>query len=218
MKRTTVRTAEMNAVSLDDVIKSIEQMSQGTRKNRNFQYSTILSFLEELKERRGKTVKPEKVVQFVVKGEPVAKARPRLRYGGLGAYTPRKTTDYEDYIKAEYIRQLKQYRSKPAFEPNDCIGIVVDAYFTIPKGTSKKKIEYMNKGLIRPTKKPDWDNVGKIVSDALNKIAFHDDKQIVGAAVHKYFSSMPRIEVTIYKYPCFNSTVTIKEIERAIEK
>ncbi len=212
------RKIESNVLSLEDIITSLKEMILGTRKNRNFQYSTILSFLEELQERKKKSFKPEKVVQFVVKGEPVAKARPRLRGRGYGAYTPQKTVDYEDYIKAEYIRQVKEFRAKPAFEASDCIGISVDAYFTIPKETSKKKIEYMNKGLIRPTKKPDWDNVGKIVSDALNQLAFYDDKQIVDASVHKYYSSVPRIEVTLYKYPCFNANMTIKEIERKMMK
>lgn len=53
--------------------------------------------------------------------------------------------------------------------------------------------------VIRPTKKPDWDNIGKIVCDALNKTAFHDDAQIVDGSVIKCYSEQPRIEVEIWE-------------------
>lgn len=46
-------------------------------------------------------------------------------------------------------------------------------------------------------KKPDFDNIGKIVCDSLNNIAYHDDAQIVDAQVRKFFSDDPRVVVTI---------------------
>lgn len=33
---------------------------------------------------------------------------------------------------------------------------------------------------------PDWDNLGKLVSDALNKVAYKDDAQIVSGTVRKH--------------------------------
>lgn len=71
------------------------------------------------------------------------------------------------------------------------------AYFPIPKSTSKKKRQLMLEGQIRPTKKPDFDNIGKIVCDALNTVAYHDDVQIVDAQVRKFYSEEPRVVVTI---------------------
>lgn len=50
---------------------------------------------------------------------------------------------------------------------------------------------------IRPTKKPDLDNIMKCVTDALNEIAYQDDKQIVSASIEKYYSEEPRVEVAI---------------------
>lgn len=50
---------------------------------------------------------------------------------------------------------------------------------------------------IRPTKKPDFDNIGKVICDALNKIAYRDDSQIVDAQVRKFYSDRPRVVVTI---------------------
>ena len=55
----------------------------------------------------------------------------------------------------------------------------------------------MEAGLIRPTKRPDVDNVLKIVCDALNKIVYDDDACIVDAQVRKYYSANPRVEISI---------------------
>lgn len=55
----------------------------------------------------------------------------------------------------------------------------------------------MRAGVIRPTKKPDMDNCIKIIADALNKIAYHDDTQIVDCQVRKFYSDDPRVEVRI---------------------
>lgn len=73
------------------------------------------------------------------------------------------------------------------------------AYKPIPKGTSKRKMAQMLDNHIRPAKKPDWDNIGKIVCDALNNVAFRDDSQIVDGTVVKCYSEQPRIEVEIWE-------------------
>jgi Holliday junction resolvase RusA-like endonuclease len=75
--------------------------------------------------------------------------------------------------------------------------IDIDAYFEIPKSASKKNKQLMNNGGIRPTKKPDLDNIMKIVCDALNKVAYADDSQIVSAIVKKFYDEMPRVEIDI---------------------
>nr|DAG40359.1 MAG TPA: Endodeoxyribonuclease RusA [Caudoviricetes sp.] len=67
----------------------------------------------------------------------------------------------------------------------------------IPKSATKAKRELMLTGKIRPTVKPDWDNLGKLVSDALNGIAYDDDKSVVDASVRKYYSDRPRTQITV---------------------
>ena len=49
------------------------------------------------------------------------------------------------------------------------------------------------------TKKPDSDNVIKIVLDGLNKVAYHDDAQICKLSFEKRYSKIPRVEVKINK-------------------
>jgi Holliday junction resolvase RusA-like endonuclease len=105
-------------------------------------------------------------------------------------YTPDKTVNYETLVKQLYITQGHE-RLEGALK------LTVNAFFSIPKSTSKKNKEKMLQGEIRPTKKPDWDNVGKIISDALNEMAYKDDCQIVCATVRKWYSDNPRVEVEI---------------------
>lgn len=137
------------------------------------------------------------VCKFVVLGEPVGKGRPRFRRAGeyTQTYSPARTVNYETLIKLEYHAQCEDYM----FDANAALGVMITAYKPIPKGTSKRKTLQMLNHVIRPTKKPDWDNIGKIVCDALNKVAFHDDSQIVDGIVIKRYSEQPRIEVEIWE-------------------
>ena len=129
------------------------------------------------------------MIKLTIPGEPCAKQRPRLGKGYT--YTPQKTVNYETLVRELYI--LQNFRQKLDGE----LVMTVRAYFTIPKSASKKKAADMVAGRIRPTKRPDWDNVGKIISDALNGLAYHDDSQIVSATVEKWYSTEPRVEVEL---------------------
>lgn len=127
-------------------------------------------------------------MRLTILGEPCAKQRPRLGKGFT--YTPEKTVNYETLVKQLYIMQEKE-RLEGALK------MTVNAFFSIPKSASKKNREKMLRGEIRPTKRPDWDNIGKIISDALNEMAYKDDCQIVDARVRKWYSDNPRVEVDI---------------------
>ena len=78
--------------------------------------------------------------------------------------------------------------------------MTIIAYFDIPKSTSKKKEAEMLSGEVSPTKKPDWDNIGKIISDALNKFAFKDDAQITDVRIFKKYAKTPKVIVKISEY------------------
>ena len=73
----------------------------------------------------------------------------------------------------------------------------IDAYYQIPKSTSKTKTLQMANKSILPIVKPDLDNIVKIICDALNDIAYHDDSQIVAVTVKKFYSLDARVEVSI---------------------
>jgi Holliday junction resolvase RusA-like endonuclease len=130
-------------------------------------------------------------ITFTVLGEPVGKARQRVTR--FGTYTPEATVLYENLIKTEYRRQCGDQR----FPDDQPLMLSVSAYYQIPASASGKKHGLMLEGKIRPMKKPDWDNVGKVVSDALNKLAYRDDTQIVECHITKQYAERPRVIVKL---------------------
>lgn len=130
-------------------------------------------------------------IKLIIPGEPIAKQRARIMRRGF-AFTPAKTVHYETYLRELFAIQY------PGFEPlTGPIALKIWAYFPIPKGTSKRMKKLMESGFIRRDKRPDWDNLGKAVSDALNGVAYADDGQIAVALVEKLYSRRPRLEIEI---------------------
>ena len=132
-------------------------------------------------------------IKIIIPGEPCGKGRPRFRRDG-SPYTPEKTANYETLVKWKY-----QQAAHGASFGDAPVEMVVCAYFKIPTSASKSKREQMRGRLLLPTKKPDADNILKIIADALNGIAYHDDAQIVHADVYKCYSEEPRVEVAIWE-------------------
>ncbi|WP_289687692.1 RusA family crossover junction endodeoxyribonuclease [Faecalibaculum rodentium] len=134
----------------------------------------------------------ENSVEFTVPGEPCAKGRPRFNRATGHAATPSKTVRYEFLVRLSYMQQIGQ-----SVQLEGPLSAEISAYFTIPKSASKKKRQQMLDGELHPTKKPDTDNLAKIVLDALNGIAYADDKDIVRLNVKKIWSEQPRVDVKI---------------------
>lgn len=135
------------------------------------------------------------VYEFEMIGEPVGKARPRMNTRTGRAYTPTNTKLYEYSLRQWFIREY------PNFIPIETrVKVTIIAYFGIPKSTSKKKEAEMLKENISPTKKPDADNIIKIVLDAMNKFAFNDDTQVTKLEIEKKYDKTPRIYIKVEEY------------------
>lgn len=136
-----------------------------------------------------------KQIKFSVPGQPFGKQRPKFcraeQY--VKTYTPDETVRYENLVKLMY----QQVSKGKMFSEGAMLDVRIIAYYEIPKSTSKKKRKAMLEHKIRPTKKPDWDNIGKIICDSLNLVAYHDDSSVVDAQVRKFYSENPRVDVTI---------------------
>lgn len=135
-------------------------------------------------------------LQIVVPGEPIAKGRPRFasRGGYAVAYTPKRTANYENLVATAFQQKF------PDWIPTDKpVEVDMKAYFSIPKSFSKKKILKAKENEVRPLKKPDTDNLLKIM-DALNQIAWIDDKQVFASSCEKFYSDQPRLEIKIAIY------------------
>ena len=133
--------------------------------------------------------------EFEVIGDIKGKARPRVNTYTCKAYTPENTKDYEMLIK-QYFK-IKYPRYVPL---ENRVSVKIIAQFKIPKTVTKKDRALIEEGKLSPTKKPDIDNITKIVLDALNKMAFKDDNQITKIEVEKTYGEVEKILVKIEEY------------------
>lgn len=133
-------------------------------------------------------------ITFTVPGNPVGKGRPRVgRVGGFARlYTPEKTASYESLVK------LAGHQAMAGRELIlGAVAVRLDVCCPIPASWSGKKREQAARDEIRPTTKPDLDNVTKAIFDGLNGIVWKDDVQVVSAMVEKFYSHSPRVVVTV---------------------
>ena len=122
-------------------------------------------------------------MEFIVEGNPQGKARPRFSHRTGTVYTPSKTAKYEKQIRKAFIA------AGGKIIPADCyVSVAVNAYFHIPKSYTKGKRLACIHNVNRPAKKPDIDNTLKAVLDALNGVAYEDDRQVVEAICRKYYT------------------------------
>lgn len=119
-------------------------------------------------------VEPPLVCTFTVLGPPVGKRRaaPIVKFGKLtGKVTPEKTRDYESTIAD--MANLHLCRDWP-----------LDRRYELHV-------------VFRALTRDDVDNVLKSVADALNKLAWKDDRQVDYMTVRRVFEGEPRTEVKI---------------------
>jgi len=131
---------------------------------------------------------------IIIPGHPKGKARPRVTRNGT--YTPESTKSYEDYVRWMYRSQCDNEH----YGKGVPLTIIITAFFPIPKSATKQQRADMLLGKVLPTKKPDIDNICKIITDALNGYAYHDDAQIVTAHIDKRYADKPRVTVMIRRY------------------
>lgn len=127
---------------------------------------------------------PEKVVRFVVAGEPRSKQRPRVT--ARGTYTPAETKNAEALVAATFQRlRVERFEFQ--------VVVSIDFY----NGNKRRR---------------DLDNMAKLVLDALNGVAYADDYQVVELNLRKIFTTPEhaRTVVTlteVIEWPCEAKTV-----------
>jgi len=133
------------------------------------------------------------VKQFIfdVPGDPVGKQRPRFCVKTRRSYTPHRTVEYENLVRACFRDAFPD--AKPLDEP---VSVQIVAFHSIPKSWNKAKREQARKLEILPGK-PDCDNVAKAICDALNGLAYVDDLLIYRLDVRKQYGTVPMVVVII---------------------
>ena len=151
-----------------------------------FNKRDIKQFDEEMK----KVLKKKKnTIKIVLDILPEPTPRPRLSHGMF--YVKNANSNNK------FMEVLVRKESDIFHLIDSPCELIVRTYHPIPKAFSKVKTILAELGLIRPDKKPDWDNLGKTYSDMIQKWIISDDAIIIDGEVHKYYSLKPRVEITI---------------------
>lgn len=130
---------------------------------------------------------------FEIPGIIQPQERPRFStYGGhVRTVDPIKSRDFKHFVK------MIASEHAPAALIETEIRLFVDIYRPIPKSFSKKNRAEAIAGQLRPTKKPDLDNLVKGIKDGMSKVIWYDDSQIVDMTVRKFYSENPRAVVKV---------------------
>lgn len=117
-----------------------------------------------------------------VPGTIVGKGRPK--FGGGRVYTDAKTLNAEAWMRHCAVEAV----GTPCLEGPLSLAMAVT--IAIPASWSKRKQADALAGLLRPTGKPDADNMVKLC-DSLNGIVWRDDAQLVDVRVTKHYGREP---------------------------
>lgn len=134
------------------------------------------------------------MIQFTVPGAVQAQERPRFSRAGKGVKThdAPKSRSYKELVK------IVAWDNRPQEPLQGALKLEVDVYLVPPKKYhTKPKQALIASGELRPTTKPDADNLVKGIKDGCSKIIWVDDAQVVEMVVRKFYAMQPRAEVKV---------------------
>ena len=128
-----------------------------------------------------------KKVEFIILGNAVAQGRPRFTRRGnyVVTYDPEKSKEW----KNEVIRQAV---AQGAVMLSGALRVELMFNMKRPKSLPKKVKHHI--------KKPDLDNLGKAVLDALSGICYNDDAQVIVLRMVKNYvlpNESPNVQINI---------------------
>lgn len=134
------------------------------------------------------------MIEIVLAGAPMGKERVRFVKATGRTFTPERTVNYEGRLA---LAGQGAMAGRPLLIGP--LAITVDAYMPIPASKPKKWQAAALSGEIKPTSKPDIDNICKAACDALNLVVWADDATIVRATLSKQYSDRPRLELRAWE-------------------
>jgi len=132
-------------------------------------------------------------IEFTIPSKAHGKERPRFSNGRT--YTPKKTADRENLIRFYAMQAFGRDKDPVSFP----LEVTIVATYTPPTSATKARKAAMLEGEIKYTKKPDADNIAKLVCDSLNNVVYTDDSNIVNLSVVKTYGNKDEIYVVIRK-------------------
>lgn len=144
-----------------------------------------------------KGITKEMRYRFEIHEKAIGKERPRYSNKNHRMYTPTRTSTFEEKVKSAF---LEKYSIQIGLTEKPLVA-TIKVYFETPKSLSKKKRTSL---MYTPyNKRPDCDNLAKSILDALNGLAYKDDKQITYLTIEKLYGEENKIEVDLEEvYEC----------------
>lgn len=127
-------------------------------------------------------------VELEVSGQPIGKGRPRFTKTGQ-VYTPPKTREYEQRIHAAAWSAMQEQKLEPT---EKFVHMEVKAFMDIPKSWPKVKRLEAEYGVLKPTAKPDLDNIIKSVGDGLENVVYYSDTQVTSIDAKKVYCNLEK--------------------------
>lgn len=139
-----------------------------------------------------------KSVELTIYGNPVPQGRPQFARIGkyVTTYDPVRSRNYKQLVRLWVTQHLKKIDGWKPYETAVCVDITF--YLGIPTSWSKAKRMQAAEGVIRPTSRPDIDNLVKSVTDAVLGLLWVDDSIITDLTARKrYTAETARVEIRV---------------------
>jgi len=139
-------------------------------------------------------------MHLTILGIPLAKQSARFKSVKMGAKTFVKSYQKDEVVEKEYNIGFDIKSQLPlGFKPYDC-PLAMKVVFVFPplgSWTKKQKAAFTSGITMYKDKKPDIDNISKLIFDSMNGIVFIDDARVVDYSAKKIFGDVPLIEIEI---------------------
>ena len=139
-------------------------------------------------------------MNFTIPIPPHGQMRPR--YTSRGKFHKAYKADGQVTMERQLMAYLKDHAPEKPFEGPVLLDVV--ALFARPKhhyGTGRNSGKLKKTAPVWHTKKPDADNLLKMLKDCMNEIFYKDDKQVCVTRIRKQYSERPRWEINIDEMP-----------------
>ena len=146
-------------------------------------------------------------VTVVLMGPPTPFARMRIAARTGAHFVPAPQRNAMAALRIEAANTMLHLGLSPLDEP---LQLELLAELPIPASWSKRKRTDAILGIIRPTGRPDLDNVFKLMADAFNGVVFRDDALIVTMRCRKIYGLQPKLVVTVSPIAVVQSSLKLE--------
>ena len=166
-------------------------------------------------------------ILVVLYEEPEGSPRPRARYVNKSNLTSYAKSD-PGYIQVYSLTGASDRKfMKRLIDDNDLMkldhlictpcDVEYNTFSKTPSSYNTINTFLSEVGIIRPISKPDFDNMEKKYADMYNGNVWIDDALVQDAAIHKYYSILPRVEIRLKFLNLLYTKAQYEQIKKRVE-